>query len=242
MSTLAGTGGIGHRRQVRAIVYSVLFALTLAVFALPGGTLSEDMMYGSVAVIFGALAAQYWMHHVRFGGSRLLPRQSEVKNGDACAAVLDAAERLAQAREVRFDLVETAQLSADLVPVPSSLLPERVWATVVVPASAFQVVAGRTVVPLSITVPTDAPPSYSENKFGIHALPLPYIGYQKKGRAWQVRASADAGGARYRARFEIKVVPATAAPPMQAVFLAQPPQPYAPRPIVIPPSDKRPRP
>jgi hypothetical protein len=105
-----------------------------------------------------------------------------------------------------------------------------VRATTIVPLSAFEVRPAMVRIPFSLPVPAAGGATFERTRFDPLALLWGWIDVKDTEHAWEVRAAADAAGARYRARFRVQVSPLTPQPP------------YTPRAIVIPPSDKRPRP
>jgi hypothetical protein len=96
--------------------------------------------------------------------------------------------------------------------------------------SAFEVVPGATRIRFTLPVPADGWASFRRSTLALTLLTFGYVGGEETEHAWQVRAAADVEGARYRASFKVTVAPLTG-----------PEEPYAPRPIVVPPSDKRAR-
>jgi hypothetical protein len=188
----------------------------------------------SVAIALGVGVPTWiaWNAHRRFGTSRLIPGQPQVHPGETFHGVLEAGPALAFAREVRLDLIEMHRSTTfDLLP-ESWLFGRHVRATASIPAAAFQVMAGSTRVPFSLPVPADGLVSSRDSRLGFSPLP-PFLATRETEHAWRIRVSAGVEGARYRATFHVIVGPVAA--------VADEP-PYAPRPIVIPPSDRIRRP
>ena len=188
---------------------------------------ADVVVFGLLTLISAVVAFRSWSDYRRFGSSRLVPDGPDVRPGETLSATLEAAARLAYAREVRFELVEMHRSSFDGGPYG-----EHVRATVTVPLAAFQVMPGLTRIPASLPVPADGWASFKRKNLGISLFAYHFIGMRETEHAWEVRAAAEVEGAPYRARFRVTVAPVT---PLE------PAEPYTPRSIVIPPSDK-PRP
>jgi hypothetical protein len=158
----------------------------------------------------------------RFGSPRLLPAGHDPRPGEALQATLEALPHLAQAREVRFELIELDRTGG-------GRYRRRVRATAHVPFSAFQIVPGFARIPVSLTVPADAEPSLTRRSLGFSLFAEFFIGMRETEHAWEVRAAAEVEGTVYHGSFRVRVA---SAEPVAAEV------PYRPRPIVIPPSDK----
>jgi hypothetical protein len=174
------------------------------------------------ALVLCVAAWRWWMARRRFGSPRLVPVGGDPRPGETLRATLEAAPDLAQAREVRFELVELDRAGG-------GRYRRQVRATVQVPFSAFQIVPGFARIPVSLAVPTDAGPSLTQRKLGFSLFSEFFVGMRDVEHAWEVRATAEVEGVVYRGRFRVTVASAAAAAPEA---------PYRPRPIVIPPSDK----
>ena len=151
-----------------------------------------------------------------------MPGGPDPRPGETLLATLEAAPDLAQAREVRFELVELDRSGG-------GRYRRKVRATAHVPFSAFQIVPDGARIPVSLTVPADAGASGTQRKLGFTLSSEFLIGMRETEHAWEVRATAEVEGIVYRGSFRVTV--ASAAP-----VAAE--EPYQPRPIVIPPSDK----
>lgn len=187
----------------------------------------------AAAAILCFLLVRRWRGSHEFGHSRLVPEREHVFVGETLRAVLEAGQRLGYAREVRFDLVEMHRSTAAEILPDSMTFSETVRASTIVSVGSFQVMAGSTRVPLALTVPADGWASFRRSGLGFSLLEAPlFIGRRVTEHAWEIRASADLEGARYRKSFRVTVESLGAPEPM--------PVPQGPRPILIPPSDKLP--
>jgi hypothetical protein len=180
-----------------------------------------------LAVTFVAcvIAFRWWAARRLFGTPRLVPAGPDPRPGETLAATLEAAPYLAEAREVRFELVEL-----DPSGFSRGRHRRRVRAAAAVPFSAFQIVPGFARIPVSLPVPADALPTFTERKLGFSLLSEFLIGMREAEHAWEVRAAAEVNGTSYRSAFRVTVAPSVAVATDAA---------YTPRPIVIPPSDKQ---
>lgn len=225
-------GLIDTRDRSAAIVASgflaLVVALALAIWLTKGGAAAFGAWsaIGFTTVIFlcAVIAFRCWSDHRRFGSSRLVPDRPDVRPGETLTATLEAAPGLANAREVRFELVETH------ITDTFAAWGEQVRATATVAVSAFQVVPGFTRIPVSLAVPADGWASFKRTDVGFSLANTFIIGKRETEHAWEVRAAAEVDGARYRAKFRVTI--ATVRP-------IEPEPPYTPRPIGIPQSDKR---
>jgi hypothetical protein len=204
-----------------AVVAGAVVAVWLKWGSAAAFTSWSALIFAAVALLAAFVAYRSWSNHLHFGASRLVPAASEVRAGDTFVATLEAGPQLAQAREVRFDLVEMHR-SGSL-----GSWGTHVRATEVVAVSSYQVVPGRTLVPVSLPVPADGWASFKRDRVGFSLDNDLFVGKIEIEHAWEVRVSADAGGASYRATFRITIAPLYELPP------------YTPRPIGIPASDKR---
>jgi hypothetical protein len=207
------------------------FALSRHFGSTRGRPLTADdyisfVFMGGVVVAAGFAAVTSWLDHRRFGPSRLLLQRLTVIPGDSIIGVLEATERLTCAREVRLELVEHDQTPSGLWGYRESM---QVRATVSVPAGAVQVLSGLARVPVSLTVPVDAGPTWSRSRIRWSSLLGARLTTADTAHRWAVRATADLDGERYEVEFPVTVAPAV------------PEAPYTPRPIIIPPSDRTPK-
>lgn len=161
---------------------------------------------GAITALCGCIGALAFLDHRRFGTSRLVASQAELRGGEELSAVLEASPRLARAREVRFELREKhsdSALGTRLLPGAAALA----RAAQTVPASAFTAVPGLTLVPVALRLPADMQPSFEQERFGIHLTALgPVVGDRQTAHVWELRAEAQVDGARYRADFVLRVV------------------------------------
>jgi len=183
-----------------------------------------DVVFAAVILIVAFVGLRSWSSAMRFGTSRFVPGQPEVRLGQTVTGTLEATERLVFAREVRFELVEMHRVSLYGGPYE-----EHVRATSAVPMGAFQVVGGRARVAVVLAVPADGQVSSLKRLFVLTLISLFVFDLYQTEHVWEVRAAAEVEGLPYTARFRVRVVSATSEPP------------YVRRPIPIPPSDKRPR-
>ena len=210
---------------------AVVAGAVLAVWLTRGGAAGFNswtvFILAGVALWAAVVAYRSWSSHLRFGASRLVPAASDVRAGGTFVATLEAGPQLAQAREVRFDLVELHCKDTRSGLLGAGHWGEHVRATSIVEVSSYQVVPGHTLVPVSLPVPADGWASFKRDGVGFSLANEFFVGKIETEHAWEVRVSADAGGAAYRATFRITIAPLYELPP------------YTPRPIGIPASDKR---
>jgi hypothetical protein len=221
-------------RSPARVAWGLPMLIVGGAIAVWGGKLTVELdtrttvVFAGVVLLVEAFAIAVWLEDRRFGSSRLVPAAPEVRAADTFTATLEAAPRLAQAREVRFDLVEMHRSGPPIPRGSRGSWGEHIRATSVVSVSSFQVVPGHTRIPVSFHVPADGWASFKrDNGVGLSGENTFIAGKSETEHAWEVRVSADANGAAYRAKFRITIAPLYEVPP------------YTPRPIGIPQSDKR---
>lgn len=183
-----------------------------------------DAAFAVVILILAFVGVRSWSSARRFGTSRFVPGQPEVRLGQTVTGTLEATERLAFAREVRFELVEMHRRGSYGGPYE-----EHVRATSTVPMGAFQVVGGRTRIAVALAVPVYGEVSTLKGLLILTMISLFIVDLHETEHVWEVRAAAEVEGVPYTASFRVTVVSATGEPP------------YARRRFPVPPSDKRPR-
>ena len=176
----------------------------------------------AVTFVLGVIAFRSWSARRRFGSPRLLPAGPDPRPGETFSATLEAVPYLAEAREVRFELIELDRTGG-------GRYKRQVRASSSVPFSSFQIVPGLARIPVSLTVPAEARASGTQRRLGFSLFSEFFIGMREIEHAWEVRAAAEVDGMVYRKSFRVNV--ASLAPVAADA-------PYTPRPIVIPPSDK----
>jgi hypothetical protein len=185
------------------------------------------LVFVALASMPAVVAYQVWSSHFRFGTSRLVLARPDVRAGETFVGTLEAGPRLAEAREVRFELVELHCKDTWSGNSGNGYWGEHVRAASVVDVSSYQVVPGHTLVPVSLPVPADGWASFKRGGAGLTLNNVFIVGTRVTEHAWEVRAFADVNGKDYRAEFRITIAPLYEVPP------------YTPRPIGIPQSDKR---
>ena len=186
-------------------------------------TRAAILTLGLIVLASAFEAWRRWSARRRLSRARFTPSVPEVQPGGTLSGVLESDARLAQAREVRFDLVEAGGSAG-----------RRVRETVVVSFTAFQVVEGVARVPVALPMPADARrPAPSSALVTIVTLLL-FHEVSSNDAKWELHATAEVEGVPFRARFRVRllapdVVPTPAGPPRPPGHFPVPPPPVRAR-------------